>query len=62
MFFTIIGVGVFAYGCFYTLASALFDCDVQLGFLEKFGKSPRKLNEIDIDYVKNKCTVNEHEL
>ncbi|XP_019761805.2 dehydrogenase/reductase SDR family member 7 [Dendroctonus ponderosae] len=43
MFFSIIGAGLVVYGCFYTLATAIFDCDVQLGFLEVFGKSPRRL-------------------
>ncbi|XP_050300858.1 dehydrogenase/reductase SDR family member 7 isoform X3 [Anthonomus grandis grandis] len=43
LFFGIIGFGVFLYGCFYTLASVIFDCDVRLGFLDKFGKSPRRL-------------------
>lgn len=43
MFFTIIGIGVVLYGCFYTLATTILDCDVQLGFLDKFGKSPRRL-------------------
>lgn len=42
MFFSIIGVGLVVYGCFYTLAMAIFDCDVQLGLLEVFGKSPSK--------------------
>lgn len=38
-----LGAGMLAYSCFYLLATALFDCDVLMGFLEKFGKSPRKL-------------------
>ncbi|XP_066250464.1 dehydrogenase/reductase SDR family member 7 isoform X1 [Euwallacea similis] len=43
MFFTVIGIGVFAYSCFYLVATTLFDCDVLMGFLDKFGKSPRRL-------------------
>lgn len=38
----LLGAGMLAYSCFYMLATALFDCDVLLGFLEKFGKAPRK--------------------
>ncbi|XP_060535151.1 dehydrogenase/reductase SDR family member 7 isoform X2 [Cylas formicarius] len=43
MFFSIVGIGVFIYGCFYGLSTALLDCDVLLGFCEKLGKSPRRL-------------------
>ncbi|KAL1517554.1 hypothetical protein ABEB36_001304 [Hypothenemus hampei] len=43
MFFTIIGAGVIVYGIFYTVVTSLLDSDLYLGFLDKFGKSPRKL-------------------
>lgn len=43
MFFSIIGIGVFVYGCVFTVLSCIFDCDVQLGFLQILGKSPRRL-------------------
>ncbi|KAF2889031.1 hypothetical protein ILUMI_17142 [Ignelater luminosus] len=43
MFFTVIGVGVFCYGVFYSILLCLLDCDLQLAFYEKFGKSVRRL-------------------
>lgn len=45
MFFTVIGVGVFVYGLFYTLVLCLIDCDLQLFFYEKFGKSVGKFEK-----------------
>jgi len=41
--FWLIGIGVFLYGLFYTVALLLIDCDLQLAFLEKFGKSINRL-------------------
>lgn len=41
-FFALIGCGVFIYGLFYTVVLCLLDCDLQLAFYEKFGKSVRK--------------------
>ncbi|XP_074033032.1 dehydrogenase/reductase SDR family member 7 isoform X3 [Leptinotarsa decemlineata] len=43
MLFSLIGIGVFTYGVIFTLLSLLSDCDLQLLFYEKFGKSPRRL-------------------
>ncbi|KAJ8962976.1 hypothetical protein NQ314_005693 [Rhamnusium bicolor] len=43
MFFTIIGVGVFTYSFIYIVLSLISDCDLELLFYEKFGKSPRRL-------------------
>lgn len=43
MFFAIIGIGVFCYGIVYTLLICFLDCDLQLAFHERFGKSIRKL-------------------
>ncbi|XP_018325407.1 dehydrogenase/reductase SDR family member 7 [Agrilus planipennis] len=43
MLFTIIGVGVFAYGIIYTILVCLADCDLQLAFFERFGKKIRNL-------------------
>lgn len=42
MFFSVIGIGVVLYGCAFTLLSLIFDCDVRLGLLQIFGKSPSK--------------------
>ncbi|CAH1132539.1 unnamed protein product [Ceutorhynchus assimilis] len=42
-FLSTIGAAVIVYGGFYVLSVTIFDCDVLLGFLEKFGKSPRRL-------------------
>lgn len=43
MFFTIIGVGIFCYGLFYSIILLFIDCDLQLAFYEKFGKSIGKI-------------------
>ncbi|KAG5880676.1 hypothetical protein JTB14_028431 [Gonioctena quinquepunctata] len=43
MFFALIGAGVFTYGVIFTILSLISDCDLQLLFYEKFGKSPRRL-------------------
>lgn len=51
MFFAIIGAGVFIYGAVYTLISLISDCDLELWFYEKFGKSPSKYLDYTIDYI-----------
>ncbi|KAJ8924695.1 hypothetical protein NQ315_000846 [Exocentrus adspersus] len=43
MFFAILGVGFFTYTLSYFILTLLSDCDLQLFFYEKFGKSPRRL-------------------
>lgn len=43
MFFTIVGVGFCIYSVTYTLLTLFSDCDLQLLFYDKFGKSPRRL-------------------
>jgi dehydrogenase/reductase SDR family protein 7 len=43
VFFEVIGAGVVTYGLLYLLAMCFIDCDVELTFYSKLGKSPRKL-------------------
>ncbi|CAH1155746.1 unnamed protein product [Phaedon cochleariae] len=43
MFFALMGAGVCAYGTIFTILTLLSDCDLELLFYEKFGKSPRRL-------------------
>ena len=39
MFWSLIGAGVLLYGLFYVIVLIFIDCDLQLAFYEKFGKS-----------------------
>ncbi|XP_072396106.1 dehydrogenase/reductase SDR family member 7-like isoform X1 [Diabrotica undecimpunctata] len=43
MFFTLLGAGYLIYLGLYTILLCVSDCDVQLFFLDKLGKSPRRL-------------------
>lgn len=51
MFFAIIGIGIFCYGVLYTITLCLLDCDLQLAFYEKFGKSVRKYTVFNLFVV-----------
>lgn len=42
MFWALIGAGVFTYGVIYLVALCLVDSDLNLAFLERFGKSISK--------------------
>lgn len=53
MFFTIIGLGVFVYGVFFTILTLISDCDLELFFYEKFGKSPSKYSLKSRDIAAN---------
>ncbi|KRT81443.1 dehydrogenase, partial [Oryctes borbonicus] len=43
MFFEAVGFGVFLYGLIHSVLFYFIDCDLELAFYEKFGKTPRRL-------------------
>lgn len=45
MFFATLGFGLFCYSLFYALVTGLVDCDLELAFYERFGKSIRKYRQ-----------------
>lgn len=50
MFFTIVGIGFCTYVVAYTLLTLFSDCDLELLFYKKFGKSPSEyLNLTPVD-------------